>query len=324
MAEYNPNYLDFEQSLLKIEDKINTLSNSTDKNESTLSQISKLKENFESETIKIFKNLSDWQISQLARHPLRPYTLDYIEHLFTDFTELHGDRMYGDDPAIITGIAKIDNLDFMFIGHQKGRDAKEKVHRNFGMPKPEGYRKAHRIMQLAEKFNLPLVTFIDTPGAYPGIDAESRNQSQAIAQNLYTMSNLKVPIISIIIGEGGSGGALAIGIGDKIAMLEYSIYSVISPEGCASILWKDAKKAATAAEALCITSSKLLNFNLIDSIIPEPVGGAHRDYVAMSSALKINLTNMLEEVKLKNINDLILQRKNKIEDYGDYNVDENS
>ena len=322
MAEYNPNYLDFEQPLLNIEEKINTLSNSSEKSESKLNQIKKLKKNFESETIKIFKNLSDWQISQLARHPLRPYTLDYIEHLFTDFTELHGDRMYGDDPAIITGIAKIEKLDFMFIGHQKGRDSKEKVQRNFGMPKPEGYRKAHRIMKLAEKFNLPLVTFIDTRGAYPGIDAESRNQSQAIAQNLYTMSNLKTPIISIIIGEGGSGGALAIGIGDKIAMLEYSIYSVISPEGCASILWKDTKKAANAAEALCITSSKLFNFNLIDTVIPEPIGGAHRDYIAMSSSLKINLINMLEEIKLKNINDLILQRKNKIEAYGDYNIDE--
>ena len=267
---------------------------------------------------KIFNSLSDWQISQLARHPLRPYTLDYIPSLFTSFEELHGDRMFGDDPAIISGIAKIDEFDFMFIGHQKGRDAKEKVKRNFGMPKPEGYRKALRIMKLAEKFNLPIITFIDTPGAYPGIDAESRNQSQAIAENLYVMSNLKVPIISVIIGEGGSGGALAIGVCDKLGMLQNSIYSVISPEGCASILWKDAKKAELAADALCITASKLLEFKLIDTIIPEPSGGAHRDYGAMTSSLKMNLLSMLTDLVSMDIEELLLKRKQKIESYGKF------
>ena len=262
--------------------------------------------------------MSDWQISQLARHPLRPYTLDYIPSLFTSFEELHGDRMFGDDPAIISGIAKIDEFDFMFIGHQKGRDAKEKVKRNFGMPKPEGYRKALRIMKLAEKFNLPIITFIDTPGAYPGIDAESRNQSQAIAENLYVMSNLKVPIISVIIGEGGSGGALAIGVCDKLGMLQNSIYSVISPEGCASILWKDAKKAELAADALCITASKLLEFKLIDTIIPEPSGGAHRDYGAMTSSLKMNLLSMLADLASMDIEELLLKRKLKLESYGKF------
>ena len=226
--------------------------------------------------------------------------------------------MFGDDPAIISGIATIEKYNFIFIGHQKGRDAKEKVKRNFGMPKPEGYRKALRIMKLAEKFNLPIITFIDTPGAYPGIDAESRNQSQAIAENLFVMSNLNVPIISIIIGEGGSGGALAIGVCDKLGMLENSIYSVISPEGCASILWKDAKKAEQAAEALCITASKLLEFKLIDIIIPEPLGGAHRDYSAMSSSLKMNIINLLDDVSNKSIKDLIAERKEKLGSYGDY------
>ena len=297
MKEYNPNYLDFEQPLLEIEAKIKQLKNDPDRTAKSEAAVIKLEKDYVDKTNKIFNSLSDWQISQLARHPLRPYTLDYIPNLFTSFEELHGDRMFGDDPAIISGIAKIDEFDFMFIGHQKGRDAKEKVKRNFGMPKPEGYRKALRIMKLAEKFNLPIITFIDTPGAYPGIDAESRNQSQAIAENLYLMSNLKVPIISVIIGEGGSGGALAIGVCDKLGMLQNSIYSVISPEGCASILLKDAKKAELAADALCITASKLLEFNLIDVIIPEPSGGAHRDYGAMNSSLKMNLLSMLADLK---------------------------
>ena len=254
MKEFNPNYLDFEQPLLEIEGKIKQIKNDPEKTAKADAKITKLDKEHSELTRKIFGNLTDWQISQLARHPLRPYTLDYIPNLFSSFTELHGDRMFGDDAALICGIAKIDEHNFMFIGHQKGRDAKEKVKRNFGMPKPEGYRKALRVMKLAEKFGLPVVTFIDTPGAYPGIDAESRNQSQAIAENLYVMSNLKVPVISIIIGEGGSGGALAIGISDKLGMLENSIYSVISPEGCASILWKDSKKAEQAADALCITA----------------------------------------------------------------------
>ena len=318
MKEFNPNYLDFEQPLLELEAKINQLNNSPEKTAKSDQAIIKLKKDYESLTTKIFSNLSDWQISQLARHPLRPYTLDYIPNIFTSFNELHGDRMFGDDPAIISGIATIEKYNFVFIGHQKGRDAKEKVKRNFGMPKPEGYRKALRIMKLAEKFNLPIITFIDTPGAYPGIDAESRNQSQAIAENLFVMSNLNVPIISIIIGEGGSGGALAIGVCDKLGMLENSIYSVISPEGCASILWKDAKKAEQAAEALCITASKLLEFKLIDIIIPEPLGGAHRDYSAMSSSLKMNIINLLDDVSNKKIKDLIAERKEKLGSYGDY------
>ena len=320
MREFNPNYLDFEQPLLEIEAEINTLKNNHEKTEKTQTEISKLSNEYEAKTNKIFDSLTDWQISQLARHPLRPYSLDYISQVFSEFTELHGDRMFGDDPAIITGLGKIEQHDFVFIGHQKGRDAKEKVQRNFGMPKPEGYRKALRVMKMAEKFKLPIITFIDTPGAYPGIDAESRNQSQAIAENLYTMSNLSVPIICIIIGEGGSGGALAIGIGDKIAMLQYSIYSVISPEGCASILWKDAKMAEKAAEALCITATKLLDHKLIDIIIPEPLGGAHRDHAAMGSSLKMNLISILDELKMQSIGDLLSTRKKKLESYGDYQV----
>ena len=318
MKEFNPNYLDFEQPLLEIEGKIKQLNNDPEKTAKSDAAIIKLDKEYQELTKKIFNNLSDWQISQLARHPLRPYTLDYIPNIFSSFNELHGDRMFGDDPAIVSGLAKIDNFNFMFIGHQKGRDAKEKVKRNFGMPKPEGYRKALRIMKLAEKFHLPIVTFIDTPGAYPGIDAESRNQSQAIAENLFVMSNLRVPVISIIIGEGGSGGALAIGVCDKLGMLENSIYSVISPEGCASILWKDPKKAEQAADALCITASKLLEFNLIDIIVPEPLGGAHRDHSAMSSSLKMNLISLLEELSNASIDELLHKRKQKIESYGKF------
>ena len=320
MKEFNPNYLDFEQPLLELENKIKQLHNDPEKTAKSEAAMEKLNKEYQDLTKKIFDNLSDWQISQLARHPLRPYSLDYIPNIFDSFNELHGDRMFGDDPAIVSGLAKIDNHNIVFIGHQKGRDAKDKVMRNFGMSKPEGYRKALRMMRLAEKFNLPVVTFIDTPGAYPGIDAESRNQSQAIAENLFVMSNLKTQIISIIIGEGGSGGALAIGVGDRICMLQNSIYSVISPEGCASILWKDSKKAEQAAEALCITSGKLLNHKLIDLIIPEPLGGAHRDLTAMSSSLKINLVNLLDEITEINIDDLILQRKKKIESYGEFEI----
>ncbi len=318
MKEFNPNFLDFEQPLLEIEADINSLKNNHEKTEKTEKEINRLINKYEEKTNKIFSSLTDWQTSQLARHPLRPYTLDYIEHVFNDFKEIHGDRMFADDPAIVTGLAKIETHNCIFIGHQKGRDAKEKVKRNFGMPKPEGYRKALRAMKLAEKFELPIITFIDTPGAYPGIDAESRCQSQAIADNLFTMSNLAVPIICIIIGEGGSGGALAIGIGDRVGMLQHSIYSVISPEGCASILWKDSKMAEQAAEALCITAPKLLNHGLIDKIIPEPLGGAHRDYIAMSSSLKMNLISILEELKLKSIKELLTLRQKKLESYGDY------
>ena len=318
MKEFNPNYLDFEQPLLELEGKIKQINNNPDKTAKSDSVISKLNKEHENLTRKIFDNLTDWQISQLARHPLRPHTLDYIPNIFDSFTELHGDRMFGDDKAIVAGIGKIDEHNFFFIGHQKGRDAKEKVDRNFGMPKPEGYRKALRIMKLAEKFHLPLITFIDTPGAYPGIDAESRNQSQAIAENLSIMSNLKTPIVSVIIGEGGSGGALAIGVADRLCMLQNSIYSVISPEGCASILWKDAKKASKAAEALCITSNKLKDFNLIDLIIPEPLGGAHRDLIAMSSSLKINIINMLKDLSELTTDQILYKRREKLESYGEY------
>ena len=318
MKEFNPNYLDFEQPLLELEGKIKQINNNPDKTAKSDSVISKLNKEHENLTRKIFDNLTDWQISQLARHPLRPHTLDYIPNIFDNFTELHGDRMFGDDKAIVAGIGKIDEHNFFFIGHQKGRDAKEKVERNFGMPKPEGYRKALRIMKLAEKFHLPLITFIDTPGAYPGIDAESRNQSQAIAENLSIMSNLKTPIVSVIIGEGGSGGALAIGVADRLCMLQNSIYSVISPEGCASILWKDAKKASKAAEALCITSNKLKDFNLIDLIIPEPLGGAHRDLIAMSSSLKINIINMLKDLSELTTDQILYKRREKLESYGEY------
>ena len=238
MSDYNPNYLDFEQPLLEIENKIDAIKTSANASQKDLNKIESLNKDLDKSITKIFSSLSDWQISQIARHPLRPYTLDYVTNMFSDFIEIHGDRMFGDDKAIICGFAKIDTESVMLIGHQKGRESKEKVFRNFGMPKPEGYRKALRAMKLAEKFNIPILTFIDTPGAYPGIDAESRNQSIAIADNLYEMSKIKCPIISVVIGEGGSGGALAIGVADKLAMLQYSIYSVISPEGCASIFGK--------------------------------------------------------------------------------------
>ena len=318
MSEYNPNYLDFEQPLLDIENQITALKTSANASQKDLKKIDNLKISLDKNISKIFSSLSDWQISQIARHPLRPYTLDYIENMFSSFTEIHGDRMFGDDKAIICGFAMLDDKAFMLIGHQKGRDSKEKVYRNFGMPKPEGYRKALRAMKLAEKFNIPVLTFIDTPGAYPGIDAESRNQSIAIADNLYEMSKLKCPIISVVIGEGGSGGALAIGVSDKLAMLQYSIYSVISPEGCASILWKDASKANIAAEALSITSDKLFNHKLIDRIIPEPLGAAHRNYNAMYSSLKSNILDMLNEVNAISQSDLLNNRYTKLMSYGQF------
>ena len=318
MSEYNPNYLDFEQPLLDIENQIIALKTSANASQKDLKKIDNLKISLDKNISKIFSSLSDWQISQIARHPLRPYTLDYIENMFSSFTEIHGDRMFGDDKAIICGFAMLDDKAFMLIGHQKGRDSKEKVYRNFGMPKPEGYRKALRAMKLAEKFNIPVLTFIDTPGAYPGIDAESRNQSIAIADNLHEMSKLKCPIISVVIGEGGSGGALAIGVSDKLAMLQYSIYSVISPEGCASILWKDASKANIAAEALSITSDKLFNHKLIDRIIPEPLGAAHRNYNAMYSSLKSNILDMLNEVNAISQSDLLNNRYTKLMSYGQF------
>jgi acetyl-CoA carboxylase carboxyl transferase subunit alpha len=318
MSEYNLNYLDFEQPLLEIENKITAIETSANASQKDIKKIESLKIDLDKNISKIFSSLSDWQISQIARHPLRPYTLDYIRDMFTDFIEIHGDRMFGDDKAIICGFATLENESFMLIGHQKGRDSKEKVYRNFGMPKPEGYRKALRAMKLAEKFQIPILTFIDTPGAYPGIDAESRNQSIAIADNLYEMSKINTPIISVVIGEGGSGGALAIGVADRLAMLQYSIYSVISPEGCASILWKDASKANIAAEALSITSGKLLGHKLIDRIIPEPHGAAHRNYVAMYSSLKSNILDMLQEVNNTSHYELLKSRNAKLMSYGQF------
>jgi acetyl-CoA carboxylase carboxyl transferase subunit alpha len=318
MSEYNLNYLDFEQPLLEIENKITAIETSANASQKDIKKIESLKMDLDKNISKIFSSLSDWQISQIARHPLRPYTLDYVRDMFTDFIEIHGDRMFGDDKAIICGFATLQNESFMLIGHQKGRDSKEKVFRNFGMPKPEGYRKALRAMKLAEKFQIPILTFIDTPGAYPGIDAESRNQSIAIADNLYEMSKINTPIISVVIGEGGSGGALAIGVADRLAMLQYSIYSVISPEGCASILWKDASKANIAAEALSITSGKLLGHKLIDRIIPEPHGAAHRNYAAMYSSLKSNILDMLQEVNNTSHSELLKNRNAKLMSYGQF------
>jgi len=266
----------------------------------------------------IFSSLTAWQISQLARHPLRPYTLDYIEQIFTDFEELHGDRTYADDAAIVGGIARLDGRPVMVIGQQKGRDTKEKVRRNFGMPRPEGYRKALRLMEMAERFKMPLMTFIDTPGAYPGVGAEERGQSEAIARNLMVMSSLKIPIICTVIGEGGSGGALAIGVGDRILMLQYSTYSVISPEGCASILWKSAEKASDAAEAMGITSARLNELGLIDRVITEPLGGAHRNIADISATLKSSLLETLAELDALSEDDLLANRYQKFMQFGNF------
>ena len=275
-----------------------------------------MKKKQEELTTKIFSNLGAWQISQLSRHPLRPYTLDYIENIFTDFEEFHGDRAYADDNAIVGGIARLDGESVMVIGHQKGRDVQQRTLRNFGMPRPEGYRKALRLMQTAERFKLPIITFIDTPGAYPGVGAEERGQAEAIARNLKVMSSLRVPIICTVIGEGGSGGALAIGVGDRVNMLQYSTYSVISPEGCASILWKSADKASTAAEAMNITATALKELNLIDNIIEEPLGGAHRDYKTMSENLKLRLLMDLNQLKMQSEDQLLENRYKKLMAFG--------
>lgn len=292
-------FLDFEKDIEALETKIEELEalaeETSDKSKSVSidAEISSLKKKSRELLKKTYANLTPWQIAQVARHPNRPYTLDYIQSVFTDFHELHGDRMFGDDAAMVGGLARLADMDVMVIGHQKGRTLKERTERNFGMPRPEGYRKALRLMKLAEKFNLPIITLIDTPGAYPGIDAEERGQSEAIGRNIYEMSNLKVPVIACVIGEGGSGGALAIGVADRVLMLEYSTYSVISPEGCASILWKDAKEADKAAIALSLTASKLKSLGLIDRIVSEPLGGAHREARLMITTLKKNLTDEL-------------------------------
>jgi acetyl-CoA carboxylase carboxyl transferase subunit alpha len=311
----NLNYLDFEQPIAELEGKIEALENIKDK--ADISQEIKALENKSiSLTKKIFASLSDWQIAQLARHPSRLYTLDYVDSVFDEFSELHGDRAYADDSAIVGGIAKLDGASVMFIGQQKGRTTQEKIKHNFGMPKPEGYRKALRLMKMAEKFSMPIVTFIDTPGAYPGIGAEERGQSEAIARNLFEMSTLATPIISVVIGEGGSGGALAIGVADKMMMFEYSIYSVISPEGCASILYKDASKASIAAESLKLTSSRLKNEGLIDSIISEPLGGIHRDPQQAKILLREALKQQLKEISNIDIEQLVQQRAEKLLSFG--------
>ncbi len=311
----NLDYLDFEQPIADLESKIEALCNIKDKVD-IVEEMNALKDKSNTLTKKIFSSLSDWQISQLARHPKRLYTLDYINEVFDEFTELHGDRAYGDDHAIIGGIAKLDGNPVMFIGQQKGRTTQEKLKHNFGMPRPEGYRKALRLMKMAEKFSMPIITFIDTPGAYPGIGAEERGQSEAIARNLFEMSTLKTPIISVVIGEGGSGGALAIGVADKVMMFEYSIYSVISPEGCASILYKDAAKADIAAESLKLTSKHLKEEGLIDEIISEPLGGIHRDPEEARTLLKAALGKQLADINSISIAELLQERQEKLLSFG--------
>ncbi|WP_178862376.1 acetyl-CoA carboxylase carboxyltransferase subunit alpha [Thiomicrorhabdus cannonii] len=313
-------FLDFEQPIAELEAKIDELRHLDGGGMDLLQEIAALETKSKNLTESIFRNLTDVQISQLARHSQRPYTLDYIKTIFTDFKELHGDRAFADDKAIVAGLARLDGQSVMVIGQEKGRDTKEKIRRNFGMPRPEGYRKALRLMKMAERFNLPIVTFIDTPGAYPGIDAEERGQSEAIARNLIEMAELRVPIICTVIGEGGSGGALAIGVGDVTMMLQYSTYSVISPEGCASILWKNAANAKDAAEALGITATRLKSLGLIDHIIPEPLGGAHRDPKAMAANLKQALKMQLAEVRKTPINDLLDKRYNRYMGYGNFEV----
>jgi acetyl-CoA carboxylase carboxyl transferase subunit alpha len=313
------NFLDFEQPIAELEAKIEELRYVGDDAEININEeIGRLQTKSRSLTESIFSNLNAWQISQLARHPQRPYVLDYIQKIFTDFEELRGDRAFADDPAIVGGVARLDGAPVMIIGQQKGRDTREKIYRNFGMPRPEGYRKAKRLMEMAERFRLPLLTFIDTPGAYPGIDAEERGQSEAIARNLYVLAGLKTPIVCTVIGEGGSGGALAIGVGDRMLMLQYSIYSVISPEGCASILWKSADKAADAAEAMGVTSKRLLDLELIDDIIEEPLGGAHRNPDIMSERLKACLVDQLDQLHRLPLDQLIDARYQRLMSYGEY------
>ncbi|CAM8378813.1 acetyl-CoA carboxylase carboxyltransferase subunit alpha [Candidatus Methylopumilus planktonicus] len=313
-------YLDFEKPISELEAQTQKLTETHDKNKNL--DISKELSQLEGKTEKllheIYDNLNAWQISQVSRHPQRPYTLDYIEKLFTDFEELHGDRAFADDPAIVGGLALFEGIPVMVIGHQKGRDVKERQHRNFGMPKPEGYRKALRLYKLAEKFNVPIVTLIDTPGAYPGINAEERGQSEAIARNLYVMAELKVPMIGIVIGEGGSGGALALGVVDHLIMLQFATYSVISPEGCASILWKSADKASTAAETLGITATRLKELGLIDTILPEPLGGAHRNPNQLMETVRKSLKEHLTKLQKKSLKQLLDLRYERLLSYGKF------
>lgn len=313
----NPNFLEFEQPIADLEAKIEELRLVGSGSEVNISEeVAKLQEKSITLTESIFRGLSSWQISQLSRHPKRPYMLDYIKHIFTDFDELHGDRAFADDPAIIGGMTRLAGQPVMVIGHQKGREVKEKVRRNFGMPKPEGYRKALRLMEMAERFKLPVLTFIDTPGAFPGIDAEERGQSEAIARNLRVMSQLKTPIIATVIGEGGSGGALAIGVCDHLQMLEFSTYSVISPEGCASILWRSADKAPEAAEAMGLTAGRLHELGIVDHVIKEPLGGAHRDHDQAADAVRKALETQLESLRAMEMDALIDRRYERLMSYG--------
>ena len=315
----NPNFLDFEQPIAELDAKIQELRKaSTGPAVNIETEVNGLQEKLRARTAEIFKALTPWQISQLARHPQRPYTTDYLGLVFDEFHELAGDRAFADDAAIVGGLARLQGRSVMVIGQQKGRDTKAKIRRNFGMPRPEGYRKALRLMKMAERFRLPLFTFIDTPGAYPGVGAEERGQSEAIARNLLEMAELKIPVICTVIGEGGSGGALAIGVGDRTLMLEYSTYSVISPEGCASILWKSADKARDAAENLALTAKRLLEHSLIDRIIPEPLGGAHRDPATMAATLKKTLLEELALLDRVDTPDLLENRYRRLRSYGAY------
>jgi acetyl-CoA carboxylase carboxyl transferase subunit alpha len=312
------NFLDFEQPIAELEAKIDELKYLGEGNTelNTVEEIARLRAKSQSLTKSLFANLTPWQVAQLARHPQRPYTLDYIPLLFTDFDELHGDRMYADDCAIVGGPARLAGRPVMVIGQQKGRDTKERVRRNYGMPKPEGYRKALRLMKLAERFALPIVTLIDTPGAYPGVGSEERNQSEAIARNLFEMARLRVPVVSCVIGEGGSGGALAIGVCDRLLMLQYAVYSVISPEGCASILWKSADKRELAAEAMGITAVRLQREKLVDEVVEEPLGGAHRDPLLMAERLRAALTKAVEDLAERPVATLLAERARRFDSFG--------
>lgn len=313
----NINFLDFEQPIAELEAKIQELRMAgTDADVNLSEEITRLESKCNKLIKDTFGRLTPWQVTQLARHPLRPHTIDYIPRIFTEFDELQGDRMGSAGPSIIAGIARLDGMPVVVIGHEKGRKTNEKIERNFGMPQPEDYRKAMRIMKLAERFKLPIITFIDTPGAYPGVGAEEHNQSEAIARNLFVLSNLKTPVICVVIGEGGSGGALAIGVGDRVMMLQYSIYSVISPEGCASILWKSADKAPEAAEAMNLTAERILELELIDSIIPEPLGGAHRNYDMAAENIKKKLSQQLTELQSRPLATLVDERYKRLMSYG--------
>ncbi|KZC34617.1 MULTISPECIES: acetyl-CoA carboxylase carboxyltransferase subunit alpha [Rhodanobacter] len=315
----NPNFLDFEQPIAELDAKIEELRHASSGQAFNIDEeVGRLREKLKIKTAEIFRNLNSWQTTQLSRHPARPYTLDYIGVICEEFHELAGDRMYADDAAIVGGLGRINGRPVMIIGHQKGRNTKDKVRRNFGMPRPEGYRKALRLMKMAERFSLPLLTLIDTPGAYPGVGAEERGQSEAIARNLLEMAELKVPIVCTVIGEGGSGGALAIGVGDRTNMLQYSTYSVISPEGCASILWKSADKVKDAAEALGMTAPRLLELGLVDKLVREPLGGAHRNPRSMAIRLKAVLLNQLDELQAMPVTDLLEQRYKRLRSYGAY------